>query len=126
MLTTSHKRDILRNMETEQNNTKQQNIEVGALWKKSGKTQTYLSGTIELDKLPKGAGNKIRVVMFSNSTKKNENAPDYRIYLSNAPASNAPTQLAPRPQQVKNTAVKQEFKPSKRSELQSEDDGDLI
>ncbi len=55
--------------------------EVGALWKKQGRNQSYLSGHVIVDEL--GMEKKIRVVVFSNRQKKaGENTPDFRIYVS--------------------------------------------
>ena len=57
--------------------------EIGALWlRKSRKGQKYLSGHVivsddnELD----DEDSKVRVIVFSNKDKKNERAPDYRMY----------------------------------------------
>ena len=55
--------------------------EVGALWKKQGRNQSYLSGHVVVDEL--GMEKKMRVVVFSNRQKKaGENTPDFRIYVS--------------------------------------------
>ncbi len=58
-----------------------QKRELGALWlRKSQKGQKYLSGHLEMD--GEFEGEKVRVVVFSNKDKKNDKAPDYRIYKS--------------------------------------------
>lgn len=65
-------------------NTKQsewKNREIGALWKrKSDSGKTYCSGHFIVDEL--GNEVKVKVVMFSNTEKKNEKSPDFLIYLS--------------------------------------------
>lgn len=62
---------------TTQNTNKNQN-ELGALWKKKSKTgMSFLSGYIN-----DHDGQRIDVVVFANSKKTNEKAPDYRLYIS--------------------------------------------
>lgn len=72
-------------------NTKQQNSsnneknndwskrEIGALWKKEGPTQKYLSGYLTVDEF--GAKTKLNVVVFSNKNKSKDTAPDFRVYI---------------------------------------------
>lgn len=62
---------------TNQNTNKNQN-ELGALWKKKSKTGlSFLSGYIvDHD------GSRTDVVVFANTKKSNEKAPDYRLYVS--------------------------------------------
>jgi uncharacterized protein (DUF736 family) len=64
-------------------NTKTQSdqIEIGALWKKEGKAQKFLSGTIKRSAIPQG-NDDIQIVIFSNKFKKADNHPDLRMYLS--------------------------------------------
>ena len=66
------------------NNTKEsewKNRERGALWKKQGKTQNYLTGVIKsLDDMGQEVKNK--VIVFANKNKTSENAPDFIIYES--------------------------------------------
>lgn len=79
---------------------KSQREELGALWKRQGKNQTYLTGYIN-----KANGEKIKIVVFSSKNKKSENQPDFRIYESvpmegrptttSAPQKAAPTAKAP-------------------------------
>ena len=61
------------------NNTNQnKNQELGALWKKKSKAgMSFLSGYIN-----DHVGQRIEVVVFANSKKTNEKAPDYRMYVS--------------------------------------------
>lgn len=55
--------------------------DMGALWKREGKNQKYLSGYVKFDEF--GVEREIKIVVFSNKSKKdNAKAPDYRIYLS--------------------------------------------
>lgn len=62
---------------TNTNTNKNQN-ELGALWKKKSKTgMSFLSGYIN-----DHDGQRIDVVVFANSKKTNEKAPDYRLYVS--------------------------------------------
>jgi uncharacterized protein (DUF736 family) len=71
-------------MNTNNNNTKQNDWakrDVGALWKREGQNQKYLSGYVKVDEL--GIEKELKIVVFSNKNKNNnEKAPDYRIYLS--------------------------------------------
>jgi len=62
---------------TNTNKNKNEN-ELGALWKKKSKNgMSFLSGYIvDHD------GARTDVVVFANSNKKNEKAPDYRLYIS--------------------------------------------
>ena len=50
--------------------------EVGALWKRSGPNQKYLTGKVKVDGVEKN------VVIFSNKNKTKDNQPDFRVYLS--------------------------------------------
>ena len=60
-----------------QQQNKNQN-ELGALWKKKSKAgMSFLSGYIvDHD------GTRTDIVVFANGNKKNEKAPDYRLYVS--------------------------------------------
>jgi hypothetical protein len=64
---------------TNQNtNTNKNQNELGALWKKKSKAgMSFLSGYIN-----DHDGQRIDVVVFANSKKTNEKAPDYRLYVS--------------------------------------------
>ena len=60
------------------NNNNNKNNELGALWKKKSKTGlSFLSGYI-LDQ----DGSRTEVVVFANTNKSNDRAPDYRLYVS--------------------------------------------
>ena len=57
------------------------NRERGALWKKQGKNQNYLTGVIKsLDDMGQEVKNK--VIVFANKNKTSDNAPDFIIYES--------------------------------------------
>jgi len=75
------------------NSGKEAQIEIGALWKKQGTTQKFLSGTIKRSALPEGKED-IQVVVFSNKFKKADNHPDLRIYISKPRAGAAPISTA--------------------------------
>lgn len=58
--------------------------EIGALWKREGKNQKYLSGHVKFsDEF--GGERKLDVMIFANKSKKNENQPDFRIYFNDRP-----------------------------------------
>jgi uncharacterized protein (DUF736 family) len=63
--------------------------EIGALWKKDGPSQKYLSGYLTIDEL--GTQTKVNVVVFSNKNKSKDTAPDFRVYLSK---ENTPNQAS--------------------------------
>jgi len=90
------------NTDTQTSNTQSvknsRDSERGALWiKKSKAGANFLSGYV-LDENK----NKINVVVFKNNYKKpGESSPDYRIYLSESPASTA----QPSEKNTKNTEV---------------------
>lgn len=74
---------------TTQNTNKNQN-ELGALWKKKSKTgMSFLSGYIN-----DHDGQRIDVVVFANSKKTNEKAPDYRLYVSKPLENKASTPVS--------------------------------
>jgi uncharacterized protein (DUF736 family) len=62
-------------------NIKSNKDELGALWKRKSKSGlSFLTGYVKVDDL--GIEKEIKVVVFANSKKSNEKAPDYRIYVS--------------------------------------------
>ena len=72
--------------------------EVGALWKRSGKTQNYFSGRVNLKNYQDEG--LVNIVGFANKMKKdNPNAPDVILYYSN-PSSGSSFDLS----QSSNTA----------------------
>lgn len=53
--------------------------ELGALWRREGKNQNYLSGLLKFGEF--GTEKEVRVVVFTNKGKaKNEKAPDFIVY----------------------------------------------
>lgn len=82
-------------MNTKPNTNKNQN-ELGALWKKKSKAgMSFLSGYIN-----DHDGQRIDIVVFANSKKTNEKAPDYRLYVSK-PLENKETAKTPPTKAVK-------------------------
>ncbi len=72
----------MSNQTQEKQDSKWRNRELGALWVRSGKSQKYLSGTINIETMP-GVTEALKVVVFTNKGRdKNEKAPDYVIYRS--------------------------------------------
>lgn len=66
---------------TETSNNDWQQRECGALWKQKGKNQNFLSGHVEVDN-GLGEKQKVKLVVFSNKHKQQDNHPDFRVYLS--------------------------------------------
>lgn len=69
-------------MENDNNQTNDwKEREIGALWRRSGKSQKYLSGYVKIgDELDP---QEVRLVVFSNKYKNdNEKAPDFVVYKS--------------------------------------------
>lgn len=57
-----------------------QKRKIGALWVDTSKNgHKYMSGSLELDGKN---GKKIKIVVFKNINKRQENLPDYEIFLS--------------------------------------------
>ncbi len=55
--------------------------EMGALWRREGKSQNYLSGYVKFGEF--GTEKEVRVIVFTNKGKsKNPKAPDFVIYES--------------------------------------------
>ena len=96
------------------NNTQNKNQELGALWKKKSKAgMSFLSGYIN-----DHDGQRIDVVVFANSKKSNEKAPDYRLYVSK-PLENKQAQQN-KPVQAKQYQPKQV--PQKNTNIVNDDD----
>jgi uncharacterized protein (DUF736 family) len=85
------------------NTNNNKNQELGALWKKKSKTgMSFLSGYIN-----DHDGQRIDVVVFANGNKKNEKAPDYRLYVSK-PLENKQVKTAVKTNNVKQVQQTQE------------------
>ena len=69
--------------------------EIGALWKREGRNQKYLTG-----KMKNSDGSEQQVVIFSNKNKTKDNQPDFRVYKSE-----------PRPAAEEGEAVASEAEP---------------
>jgi uncharacterized protein (DUF736 family) len=63
-------------MENTNNKSEWSEREVGALWKKDGQNQKYLTGKVKIDGVEKN------IVVFSNKHKNKDSQPDFRMYLS--------------------------------------------
>ena len=77
-------------MSNEKENTenKWRSRELGALWKRQGRSQNYLTGMIKIGEF--GVEKEVRVVIFTNKNKdKNERAPDFIIYESEPPQTDS-------------------------------------
>lgn len=67
------------NKETNENSKNEwQERELGALWKREGKNQRYLSGKLKIGEF--GVEKTINVVVFINKFKEKDNQPDFRVY----------------------------------------------
>jgi len=104
----------MKNNENQTNANEWSKRDIGALWKKEGKNQKYLSGYVKFDEL--GSEKEVKVVVFANKNKNNnQKAPDYRIYISkpseNANKSNASSNQSSRQKPIsveKKTQVREE------------------
>lgn len=96
-------------------NDKKPEKDIGALWAKtSTKGGQYLSGTIEVN------GQKISIVCFSNSHKKEAKHPDYKIYVSTPQEQRAET-----PQEKNrgfDAAIDEALKPEQPKQAADQDD----
>jgi len=105
-------------MENKENKSDWSKRDIGALWKREGKNQKYLSGYVKVE----GSDEEVKVVVFANKHKKdNERAPDYRIYIS-APLE---TQDSAQPVSVKAT-VPAVVKPKKVEKAVAVEDEDIL
>jgi hypothetical protein len=99
-------------MEKNKQQSDWQKRDIGALWKREGKTEKYLSGYFK-DEL----GEQVEIVIFSNKYKKdNPKAPDYRVYLSTKSDKTEPKT------QAKITATKVVKAETKKVEVEEEED----
>jgi len=63
-----------KSTDTNNNNNEWKERDIGALWKREGKNQRYLSGKLTI------GGKVTNVVIFVNKFKEKDNQPDFRIY----------------------------------------------
>lgn len=65
--------------------------ECGALWKREGRSQNFLSGYVKVGEF--GVEKEVKLVVFTNKYKKeNERAPDFVVYESSDVNSEANSQ----------------------------------
>lgn len=66
--------------------------EIGVLWKRKAKAsgESYFTGTLTFQEAVK-SGQQIQVILFSNKSKKTDNQPDVRVYISEKTAGFAST-----------------------------------
>lgn len=80
--------------------------DIGALWKREGKSGKYLSGYFK-DEL----GEQVEIVVFTNKYKgENAKAPDFRVYLSKDSNSTEVNKSKQSEQPVKAKVQKQQVK----------------
>ncbi len=53
--------------------------EIGALWRREGKSGQYFTGTINTAKMIEG---EVKIVVFPITNKRNDRQPDFRILIS--------------------------------------------
>lgn len=95
--------------------------DIGALWKREGQNQKYLSGYVKIDEL--GIEREVKIVVFSNKNKNNnEKAPDYRIYVSKPLETAAKQQVAATATVTQTKTKKQAAPESKKEIVDSEED----
>jgi len=68
--------DTNNSSDNNNNNNDWKDRDIGALWKREGKGQRYLSGKLTVD------GKQVDVVVFVNKYKEKDNQPDFRVYSS--------------------------------------------
>jgi uncharacterized protein (DUF736 family) len=90
------------------------NREIGALWlRKSAAGNKYLSGHVGTAENEGIEDEKTRVIIFANKDKKNDKAPDYRIYKSE-------------PQQNSSAASPEKPSTNQGNDSSNEDDLDVL
>lgn len=111
------------NMNTNTNNNTTKNSdwskrEIGALWKKDGANQKFLSGYVKVDEL--GINTEVKVVVFANKNKTKDSAPDYRIFLSKPKEESVESTAKPQAKKVVKAA------PVAQSKAFTEDEDDSV
>ena len=105
----SKETDLMANTEKYNENKEKsdwQKRDIGALWKqvsRSGSNMKYLSGHIKLGEDEFGAEKKMKIMVFTND-KKTENQPDFRIYLNEQAQEGESTEFLPKEDREKETA----------------------
>jgi uncharacterized protein (DUF736 family) len=97
------------------------NKEIGALWMKvsQNKGQKYMTGHIQTE-----LEGKVDVVIFTNKDKKNDKAPDFRIYLSDKKQTQGQNQKTATAASPVRTAKPQ--KPAEATVSGAEDDDGIL
>jgi len=110
----SKETDLMANTEKYNENkekTDWQKRDIGALWKQTSRTGSnmrYLSGHIKLGEDEFGAEKKMKIMVFTND-KKTENQPDFRIYLNEQAEEGESTESRPKEsKETANAAVSEE------------------
>ena len=105
----SKETDLMANTEKYNENKEKsdwQKRDIGALWKQTSRTGSnmrYLSGHIKLGEDEFGAEKKMKIMVFTND-KKTENQPDFRIYLNEQAQEGESTEFLPKEDREKETA----------------------
>jgi hypothetical protein len=75
------------NTNNQENNNGWKNREMGALWRREGRNQNYLSGHVKVGEF--GVETNVKLVVFTNKYKKdNPKAPDFIVYQAEDSAQN--------------------------------------
>ena len=105
------------NNQNQNENNEWSKRDIGALWRREGKNQKYLSGYLKLEDGDK----EVKIIVFSNKNKNNnEKAPDYRIYISK-PLENPNSKSTPTNQPARQKPVATQKK-AVVSEVETEED----
>ena len=105
----SKETDLMANTEKYNENKEKsdwQKRDIGALWKQTSRTGSnmrYLSGHIKLGEDEFGAEKKMKIMVFTND-KKTENQPDFRIYLNEQAQEGEGAEFLPKEDREKETA----------------------
>jgi|GEM_PF-1133815 len=78
--------------------------EIGALWKREGKTQKYLAGHITFsDEF--GSEKRLDVQIFANKNKEKDNQPDFRVYFNDRAGNKSSAQTQENRQTARSTPL---------------------
>jgi hypothetical protein len=82
------------NTKNQENNNDWKNREMGALWRREGKNQNYLSGHVKVGEF--GVETNVKLVVFTNKYKKeNPKAPDFIVYQADEVGQSAASTSSP-------------------------------